>query len=267
MRKSISTQRAAMPAGTNRVLDARSIGKSNANLLEVLKPGQTVLDVGCGSGAITSGICDYVGTEGQVIGVDRSDALINQAIAQYAALKNLSFYCADILAFNTHLRFDVVTAARTLQWVARPHQLLLRMQSLLANNGVLCVLDYDHTAIAWNPSPPASMLYFYEAFLRWRADAGMDNQAGIHAAGLMERNGMKVVLEQDCREYVARGEEGFEGHLNIWSIVAETRGKQLVEDHYITEAQRLLTLEEYRQWCATDAQSMELVLRATHATS
>src|SRR5688572_17503057 len=136
MSDSLSKKRAAMPAGTNAVLDKRSIERSNANLLQVLKPGQTVLDVGCGSGAITHGIAAYTGPEGQVVGVDRSEALINQAKEQFAAVANLSFYCADILDFNPSLRFDVITTARTLQWIANPEQIVAKMKSLLKPDGI-----------------------------------------------------------------------------------------------------------------------------------
>ncbi|MFL5748623.1 MAG: methyltransferase domain-containing protein [Niastella sp.] len=265
MSDSISKKRAAMPAGTNSVLDTRTITKSNANLIQVLKPGQTVLDVGCGSGAITHGITGYVGAEGLVIGVDRSENLINQAKTQFAAIENLSFYCADILDFSTNLHFDVITTARTLQWIANPQVVVASMKSLLKPNGILCVLDYDHTAINWEPEPPASMQHFYQAFLQWRADAGMDNQIGQHVGAMMEENGLQLTEQHDQSEYLQKEEEGFATHIDIWAVVAETRGKQMVDDSYITEEERLLALTEYRQWSVSDARSMKLVLKAVHA--
>jgi hypothetical protein len=39
----------------------------------------------------------------------------------------------------------------------------------------IVVLDCNHEKIAWKPEPPRGMRTFYDAFLRWRADAGMDN--------------------------------------------------------------------------------------------
>lgn len=265
MSDTISTNRAEMPMGTTSVLDTRSVEKSNANLLGILKPGQYVLDVGCGSGAITSGICEQVGDKGKVIGVDRSETLINQARDHFSGIRNLTFFCTDILAFETDLFFDVITTARTLQWVSNPGLLLNRMKSLLKPDGVLCVLDYDHTAIQWNPAPPVSMLHFYQAFLKWRADAGMDNRIGGHVASMLEQCGLKLLLEQDQSEYFERGETDFMTHINIWMVVAETRGKQMVDDNYITEEQRLLALKEYQNWCGSEAKSMRLVLKVTHA--
>jgi len=253
-----------MPNGTNAVLDKRSLTASNANLLTVLAPGQTVLDVGCGSGAITHGIASVVGQAGTVIGIDRSEALIQQATGTYASTKELHFLTGDILDYNPSQLFDVITTARTLQWVANPQELIQKMKTLLKPNGLLCVLDYDHTAITWDPQPPASMQLFYEQFLKWRSDAGMDNQIALHTGDLMQACGLEVCYNADHSEVHQQPEPGFVQHANIWTVVAETRGKQMVTDGYVTDAQRIQAATDYTRWCETEGQSMRLVLRAIH---
>ena len=62
--------RADMPQGANKVLDRRNIENSYSSLLELLHDGMAVLDVGCGSGAITADIAQKVGKNGRVIGID-----------------------------------------------------------------------------------------------------------------------------------------------------------------------------------------------------
>lgn len=264
MSDSISKERAQMPSGASALLTTRSIGKSNNNLLQVLKSGYSVLDVGCGNGAITRGICEYVGEEGNVFGLDRSEDLIRQAREVFSGVKNLAFGCSDVLDFEPPILFDVVTTARTLQWVSNPHALVAHMKKLLKTGGVLCVLDYDHTAIQWEPSPPASMLLFYDSFLKWRSDAGMDNQIALHVGDIMKSLDLHLIFEKDQSECFQRSDSEFLQHLEIWATVAETRGKQMVTDSYITEEQRLQALKEYKDWCVSEAQKMKLVLNAVH---
>jgi len=258
-------QRAEMPTGTAAVLDERTLRNSNANLLQVLRKGQKVLDVGCGSGAITRDIVDLVGPTGKVRGVDRSSELITLAIERYQTIPNLHFDCMDILADTTEERYDVITVARTLQWIADPAPVIRKMLSLLDKDGILCVLDYNHTRIEWHPHPPEAMKHFYDAFLRWRADSGMDNAIGETIRDYFEAKGLTILATLDASEYSDNTMPGFKSHISLWTKVAETRGKQLVADGYVTEAERLKAIEDYDAWCATEARSMKLYLQATHA--
>lgn len=254
-----------MPAGANTVLDQRSLEASNTNLLTVLRPGQRVLDVGCGSGAITAGIAAQVGAGGLVIGVDRSADLIGQAQQKFAAAGNLRFEAVDILDYVPELSFDVITTARTLQWIADPVVVIQKMIGLLKPGGVLCVLDYNHELIGWTPEPPAEMRYFYDCFLRWRSDAGMYNDVIDRLPAMLESQGLRITLNRDESEYRQQGEAGFQAHLGIWTKVAEARGKQIVSDGYLTEEQRLAAIDVYSRWCETEARSMRLYLKAVHA--
>ncbi|RFM36774.1 class I SAM-dependent methyltransferase [Chitinophaga silvisoli] len=259
MKTSTSYERAAMPEGTASVLDTRTIENANANLLAVLKPGHSVLDVGCGSGTITKGIAKYAG---KVTGLDRSEALISLAKVNPGGV---TFIVGDIMDYNPNEKFDIITTARTLQWIAQPRDVINKMVSLLKPGGLLCVLDYNHEAIRWDPAPPQSMLDFYAAFLKWRADAGMDNAIADHVIDLVHVKALKMTVEQQD-EYAERGMEGFDTHISLWKKVAETRGNQLVADGYITEAARLRAIEEYDVWAKEEARSMRLYLKATHAT-
>lgn len=257
MKSSTSYQRAAMPTGTAAVLEARTIENANANLLDVLKPGLSVLDVGCGSGAITRGIAKYAG---RVVGIDRSEELI-QLANEHNTEQNLSFIVGDIMTYAPAEKFDIITTARTLQWMAGPEDVIRQLITLLKPGGLLCVLDYNHTAISWEPAVPASMQHFYDAFLQWRADAGMDNAIGDHVAALMANCGGVDIVVQDQHEFVAKGQLNME----IWKKVAETRGNQLVSDGYVTEEERLKAIADYDQWMQESAVSMRLYLKATHA--
>jgi len=58
---STAEQRAEMPEGSAPILDNRSLEKDYRTLLPFVKEGMRVLDVGCGSGAISRGLAERVG--------------------------------------------------------------------------------------------------------------------------------------------------------------------------------------------------------------
>ena len=66
-----------MPSGSELFLDRRSLSTDHRALAAALAPGMSVLDVGCGSGAITRGIADAVGPTGSVVGTDINLSLIH----------------------------------------------------------------------------------------------------------------------------------------------------------------------------------------------
>ena len=61
------------------------------------KPGEHVLDIGCGTGATTAEIARAVGPQGRVLGVDISEGLVGVARAQNLA--NASFAVGDAAAY------------------------------------------------------------------------------------------------------------------------------------------------------------------------
>ena len=72
-----------------RILDRRTLQRDHRLLAALLRPGMAVLDVGCGTGAITAGIANAVGDSGYVVGVDRDGALLELARAAHGAIANV----------------------------------------------------------------------------------------------------------------------------------------------------------------------------------
>lgn len=251
--------RAEMPQGANKVLDRRNIENSYSSLLGLLSSELSVLDVGCGSGAITADIAQRV--NGKVVGIDLSQHLIELAQKNYEHIPNLSFEVANINDYVSDEPFDLVIAARTLQWVNNPAEVVSKMVDLLKTGGKISINDYNHTKIEWSPAPPKSMLDFYDAFLLWRKEAGFDNQIADNLPNIYKDLGLTDINIVAQHETSVRGED-FEATTRIWSIVAETRGKQVVQDGYCSDELRLQAIAEYDAWIANEAQSMTLYLLA-----
>lgn len=255
-------QRANMPKGTQAVLDRRTVEHGNSNLLNIVQNGQSVLDVGCGSGSITAGIAKLVGSSGYVVGIDTSPHLIELAKEQYGSVANLHFEVADLYSYKSTQLFDVVSSARVLQWLAHPEKAIEHMVEYMKPKGFLSILDYNHCKIEWNPAPPESMLAFYDAFLKWRGDAGMDNGIADRLAEIFKKQGLNSIIEQDFSEISERQTVSFADDAGIWNKVAETRGQQVVQDGYFEEEVRLQAMEDYSRWINDEGTSMKLYLRA-----
>ena len=64
-----------------------------------LQPGDTVLDIGCGTGASTLAAADIVGSEGQVLGADISTLLLDVARTRAAGRDTIRFVDADAATY------------------------------------------------------------------------------------------------------------------------------------------------------------------------
>lgn len=209
----------------------------------------SVLDVGCGTGAITADIAGVVAPDGMVLGIDRDEANVAGAARQFAELENLDFQATDILApgEELHHRFDIVTAARTLQWTSEPQRAIRNMKNAAKPGGRVVVLDYNLDETLWEPAPPTDFLSFYQAFLDWRNANRWDNQMASHLAELFHSEGLVDVVSHASDEVVRRGDPDFLDPYasGIWLYVIQTVGPTLVEAGFLDERARLRTEEAY----------------------
>lgn len=165
----------------------RNVGNSAAHLAPHLRPGQDVLDVGCGPGTITADLAERV-SPGRVVGIDRSPEVIGQAAAQHR-VDQLEFRTADLMAlpFGDD-SFDVVHAHQVLQHVPDPIGALVEMRRVCRPGGIVAVRDADYAAFAWAPQDPAltRWLASYRDLARRNGgepDAGRHLLGWLHAAG------------------------------------------------------------------------------------
>jgi SAM-dependent methyltransferase len=117
----------------------RSIGGFSADAMAeaAARPGERVLDVGCGTGATTAELAARVAPGGSALGVDISRILIEAARAQKAAA-NLSFAVGDVTAFPFEARsFDLVFSRFGVMFFADPVAAFGNLRRALAPSGRL----------------------------------------------------------------------------------------------------------------------------------
>ncbi len=260
-RERLARARAFMPPGTHHFLERRTLESDHRRLAEVLHPGMTVLDVGCGSGAITAGAAEAVGPAGRVVGVDLNEELVGVARERHSA-PNLEFQVGSVHDLPARGAFDVVTCARLLLWLADPRSALAAMAGAVRPGGLVLVLDYNLAQIVWEPQAPAPALGFMAAFLRWRAEAGLDNSMASRLPSLLEAVGLADVRANPEPEVAQRGDADFDARIGLWPDVIATRGHQVVADGFIDEAGRSEAERTLREWARDRAQRQSLDLRA-----
>lgn len=169
----------------------RTAENSAAYLLPRLRPGQSLLDVGCGPGTITADLALAV-TPGRVVALEPTEDGLALARAEISrrGLDNVDFVVGDVHALDfADGRFDVVHAHQVLQHVADPVAALAEMGRVCRPGGTVAARDADYAAFAWYPLLQGldDWLSLYQRVARSNGgepDAGRRLVAWAHAAGL-----------------------------------------------------------------------------------
>ena len=241
-----------------KIFDNRSLEVDYRTLQPILKKGLSVLDIGCGTGSISKDVANIVGRTGRVTGIDNTKKFIKSGLDTYKEIKNLKLIHVDLFNFEPIEKFDLVIAARVLQWQSDPKGFLLKVRSLLKPNGQISILDYNHKELEWQPKPPESMLQFYKIFLKWRKEADFNNNITKDLPKLLQETGFRFIEKINSDEYYFRDRSDFIAKVGIWSKVAGS--KQMVEEGYFDNDLRLMAIEAYNEWVENEAISMTMKL-------
>lgn len=156
----------------------RTAANSAAYLLPYLRPGLSLLDIGCGPGTITAGLAGLV-APGEVVAAEISAEALELA-RQTIKAPNVSFATADVLALDfLGESFDVVHAHQVLQHVGDPIQALREMKRVCKAGGLVAARDSDYAGFAWYPTNDA-LDEWLELYRRIARGNGGEPDAGRH---------------------------------------------------------------------------------------
>ena len=210
------------------------VWKAGEGLVELLAPqrGETILDLGCGTGHLTQRIAE---SGAAAWGIDNSAAMIAQARAAYPSLR---FEIADGQDFSLPQTFDAVFSNAALHWMTRPAGVVACVRRALRDGGRFVAelggkgnVAAVHTTVAaairaagHTPMAVADVHYFpslgeYAALLEshgFRVDEGahfdrpsrLEGEAGLrHWIAMFCDRFLSVVPEAEREAIVSRVEQ------------------------------------------------------------
>jgi len=111
-------------------------GRVAAKLVDVTSPrrGDSVLDVGCGTGLVTHLLAESVGAKGSVVGIDLSARMLDLARPRARANTTFMAMAAEHMVFRDR-SFDLITYGQSLPYLVDPLASLEEAVRLLRPSG------------------------------------------------------------------------------------------------------------------------------------
>jgi SAM-dependent methyltransferase len=104
------------------------------------RPGDRVIDLGCGFGDTTRMLAGLVGPEGEAFGVDVSEPFIEEARKDAGDAANVRFAVADVQVGDLGEGYDFAFSRMGLMFFANPVAALRNVRAAMAPGGRLCAI-------------------------------------------------------------------------------------------------------------------------------
>ncbi|MGH9019823.1 MAG: methyltransferase domain-containing protein [Acidimicrobiales bacterium] len=230
----------------------RTAENSAGFLLDHLRPGQRVIDVGCGPGTITAGLARRV-APGAVVGIDREESVVSAARAAHAGTDNLSFEVGD--AYQLELldeSADVVYLHQVLQHLSDPVAALVEARRVLRVGGLVAVRDADYGEFVWAPRDARldrwlSLYHEVTAGLGGDADAGRRLPDWVRAAGFDD-----LVVSASTWTFATADERRWWGQLWAERVVASDFATHALAARLTTREELGSIAQGFRDWVETE---------------
>lgn len=232
----------------------RTAENSAGFLLPHLRPGQRVLDVGCGPGTITADLARRV-APGEVLGIDLSAEVVETAARDFPATDDarVGFAVGDVYSLDLDdATFDVVFAHQVLQHLSEPVAALAEMRRVLRPAGLLAARDSDYGAFVWTPEDPRLdrwMAIYHDLTRRnaAEADAGRYLHRWVRAAGFTD-----LVVSTSTWTFQSPEDRAWWGGLWADRVRDSDYARQSLEYGLTTRDELDTIADAFRDWAADD---------------
>jgi SAM-dependent methyltransferase len=241
----------------------RTAENSAGYLLPHLRPGQRVLDVGCGPGTITLDLARRV-TPGTVVGIDAAaDAVAAAEAARDEAgldSRSVTLSVGDVYALDApDASFDVVHAHQVLQHLTDPVAALREMARVVAPGGLVAVRESDYGAFAWAPDDPL-LDRWLELYHQVTTANQADADAGRHLPGWFRAAGITdLEVGSSTWTFADADDRAWWGGLWADRVTDSAFAHQAVEYGLAGRSELDQISEAFRRWAAAQAGVFVLV--------
>jgi ubiquinone/menaquinone biosynthesis C-methylase UbiE len=122
------------------------------------RPGERILDVGCGPGFYVAELLEHVGPRGALVGVDPSAHMLAVAARRCAAHANVEFHEAPATALPVDdVSFDAAFSVQVLEYVEDTATALREIHRALRPGGRVVIWDVDWGTLSWHSADPERM--------------------------------------------------------------------------------------------------------------
>ncbi len=226
----------------------------NARCLEAIVPreGESVLEMGAGTGIFARELACAVGPGGRVVAIERDGAQFEAAQEGSRALGNLEFRQGDVfqcpLSEDEWGTFDLVHARFLLEHLQRPEEAVRIMVRAARPGGRIALIDDDHSLMRFWPEPEPAVLELWEAYTDLYGSLGNDAIVGRKLPSFLQRAGAKIERTTQVNYGASAGELGFRAVAdNLASVVGGARAAFL--DHAGWSAGRFeQALDGFEAW-------------------
>jgi ubiquinone/menaquinone biosynthesis C-methylase UbiE len=115
------------------------------------RPGERILEVGCGAGALLPAIASAVGSSGRVVGIDISEDQIAAARRRCTDQPNIETAVLDVrhLPYDPG-SFDAFVAVQVIEYLDDPRQALAELRRIATDSGRGMIFATNWDAVFWN---------------------------------------------------------------------------------------------------------------------
>jgi SAM-dependent methyltransferase len=228
----------------------RTAENSAGYLLPELRPGQRLLDIGCGPGTITADLAERV-APGRVTGLDAAAGVLGTARATAAerGLDTVEFTVGDAAALDFEDdSFDVVHAHQVLQHLGDPVRALREMRRVCRPGGTVAVRDSDYAAMTWYPRPPG-LDRWQAVYQRVARESRGEPDAGRRLLGWARRAGFTQVTPS-ASVWCFATEPERQWWSGLWSerTVASEYARLAVDGGHATASELAEIAAGWREW-------------------